>query len=75
MQIVKGSKAETVVAWLPTVPEANPRSWVFSNTGDKIVVGYVQGSLQVYYHCAPLMILILLYLSTNLQSCIRISTK
>ncbi len=42
-----GSKAETVYDRLPTIAEANPRSWVFSTAGDKMVVGYIQGSLQV----------------------------
>lgn len=46
VQIVKGSKADTV-ARLPTISGANPRSWVFSTSGKNIAVGYVQGSLQV----------------------------
>ena len=47
LQIVKGSKADVINSCLPTVPGSNPRCWVFSNAGDKIVVGYVQGTLQV----------------------------
>ncbi len=47
VQIVRGFKAEMVDIYLPAVPEANPRCWLFSTAGDKIGVGYMEGMVQV----------------------------
>jgi len=45
--MVKGSNASPVVQKLPTLDGYTPRCWVISNTGNVVVVGYMEGMLQV----------------------------
>ena len=47
LQLVKGSKAEVVLSSLPIGFEYTPRCWVISNTGNKIIIGYEEGLVQV----------------------------
>ena len=47
-QLVQGHEATPVLLGLPTPEGHTPRSWVLSNHGTLVVVGYEDGLLQVY---------------------------
>ena len=47
-QLVQGPQANVIIAALPTLAGHTPRSWNLSADGSLVVVGFLDGALQVY---------------------------
>lgn len=46
-QLVRGPQANVIIPALPTLPGYTPRSWNLSADGSLVVVGFLDGALQV----------------------------
>lgn len=57
IQLLRGEKAKIVLSSLPVGLGFTPRCWVISNNGNKIIVGYKEGMIQVYVYTALMFIL------------------